>query len=238
MGAVSLSGCLSSNPFVADAEFQYTPPNPVVGEDIVFDGGASNSADLEWFFDTSPGLINMDATGERVVHSFSEPGAHTVTLRASAPLGFIPGPNLDETTKTVYVEERSNEPETPDESITVSTDRVSLQLRGVQTRIGVDETAILQLSAANLNGEQPLSLRLVIKPPSGINVQGTTNVDSGTGQYARSLELAPGESAGVSVELQPTRTGRFEVIGIADYAFDGEDESTRTGMIPIIVTDE
>lgn len=121
----------------------------------------------------------MDATGERVVHSFSEPGAHTVTLRASAPLGIIPGPNIDEMSKTVYVEERSTEPESPDGSISVSTDRISLQLHGVQTRIGLDETAILQLSAANLDGERPLSIRLVIKPPSGLNVPGTTNVDSG-----------------------------------------------------------
>ena len=233
----TLSGCLSSNPLQAEAAFTYTPPSPVVGEKIVFDASESTASKWEWFFDKSPGLVNFDAEGAQVTHAFEESGAHTVTLRTTAPFGIIPGLNLDRTTKTVYVEEReASNPETKN-PISTSTDRISLHLRGVATRISTDETAVLQFSAVNLNPDERLSIRLVLKVPSGMSLRGTSLADSGTGQYAATFNLPPGETAGTSIRLAATRTGHFEIEGIANYSFDEGDEQTRQGTIPIIVAD-
>lgn len=241
LGAVAslttLSGCLSSNPLQADAAFTYTPPSPVVGENIVFDGSKSNASEWEWFFDKSPGLVNYDASGKKVTHTFEESGAHTVTLRATAPFGIIPGPNLDRTTKTVYVEEQGASSDKTVKPISTSTDQISLHLRGVTTRITADETAILQFSAVNLDSEQNLSIRLALKLPSGMTIRGASLIRSGNGQYSTTFDVSPGETAGTSIRLGATRTGRFSVEGIANYSFDGGDEQTRRGTIPIIVTD-
>jgi PKD repeat protein len=236
-GLTALSGCLSSNPLQAEATFTYTPPSPVVGEKVVFDASESTASEWEWFFDKSPGLVNFDAEGAKVTHAFEESGAHTVTLRTTAPFGIIPGLNMDRTTKTVYVEEREQSSRDTENPISTSTDRISLHLRGVATRISTDETAVLQFSAVNLNPDERLSIRLVLKVPSGMSLRGTSLAESGTGQYAATFNLAPGESAGTSIRLAATRTGHFEVEGVANYSFDDGDEQTRRGTIPIIVAE-
>lgn len=236
-GLTALSGCATLD---AKAKFEYTPPSPVVGESVVFDGSNSNASEWDWYFDKSPGIANMDAQGKQVTHAFEETGAHTVTLRTTAPFGLIPGPNIERTTQVVYVEEK----ETTEGNVQVggllstSTDRISIQLRGVKTRVKIDELTILQFSAANLNAETELSIRLVLKLPSGVNIRGTSFVKSGIGQYASTFKLAPGESAGMSIRLEATRTGRFEVEGIANYSFEGENEQTRRGSTIIIVEEE
>lgn len=235
-GLTALSGCTTLG---AKAKFEYTPPSPVVGESVVFDGSNSNADKWDWYFDKSPGIANMDAQGKQVTHAFEETGAHTVTLRTSETFS-LPGQNVERTTQVVYVEEK----ETTEGNVQVggllstSTDRISIQLRGVKTRVKIDELTILQFSAANLSAETELSIRLVLKLPSGVNIRGTSFVKSGIGQYASTFELAPGESAGMSIRLEATRTGRFEVEGIADYSFEGENEQTRRGSTIIIVEEE
>jgi len=231
------SGCVSDSPLQAKAGFTYTPPNPVVGEKIVFDAGESSASEWEWFFDKSPGAINFDAKGTRVAHAFENSGAHIVTLRTTAPFGIIPGPNTDRATKAVYVEEQDASSAGASSPISKSTDRISLHLRGLNTNINMIETAVLQFSAANLDTEADLSIRLVLKIPNGMSVQGTSSVESGIGQYTATFDLPPGDTAGTSIQLAGTRTGRFQIEGLASYSFNDEDEQTRQGTIPIVVAD-
>ena len=238
-GALSvgaISGCLSQNPLVAEAKFSFTPPNPTVGESIVFDASESNAIELEWFIDESAQLFGIDATGEVISHSFSEPGAHTVTLRASAPLGIIPGPNIDRTTKPVYVEPKQSADTGTNDPINIATDDISIQLRGVTTRTSTEEPAVLMFDAVNLS-EQQIPIKLVLKIPSGLQIRSSSFTESGGGQYAASFDIAPGDNAQIRIQLEPNRTGQFEITGIADYTTPDGSNKTQTGIIPLVVTD-
>ena len=66
------------------ASFTYSPENPVVGEEIVFDASSAYDPDggvvnYSWDFDASDG-IQADAEGEVVSHNYSEAGEYTVIL--------------------------------------------------------------------------------------------------------------------------------------------------------------
>jgi hypothetical protein len=140
----------------------------------------------------------------------------------------------------VYVKEKGAAKENTqiDPPLSVSTDRISIQLRTVKTRVELGEPASLQFSAANLDAETNLNIRLVLKLPSGVNIRGTSFVESGVGQYASTFNLAPGESAGITIRLKATRTGRFDIGGVANYAFEDESEQARQGDTTIIVKED
>jgi PKD repeat protein len=233
----SLSGCISRNPLVANAKFSFTPPNPTVGESIVFDASESNAIELEWFIDESAQVFGIDKTGEVMTHEFDEPGAHTVTLRATAPFGVIPGLNIDRTTKPIYVESKGSDDKSNDNPINVATDNVSIQLRGLTTRTSINDTAVLMFDAVNLS-EERISIKLVLKIPSGLQIRSSSFVESGGGQYAATFKIAPGENARTRIQVEPTRVGQFEITGIADYTTPEGVNKTNKGDVSLIVTDD
>ncbi|MFC7081270.1 hypothetical protein [Halorussus caseinilyticus] len=126
-------------------------------------------------------------------------------------------------------------------SLNVASDRVNLLLRGEKTIVGRDEPAILTFSASNLiSNDGQMHVQLIIETPSGVSVEGTGFVDSGSGQYVRTMTLSPGGTKGLEIELSANEPGRFGITGHAVY-YLGEDKDNATSKsvtIPLQVLSE
>jgi len=231
-----MMGPLSGFIIPPNAEFNYTPPSPSIGESVVFEATDKSGTVYKWYFDRSIDINDPDAEGKIVTHEFRESGAHTVTLFTDFynmfnPLSVIYG--HDDHIQTVYVNNNVNE-EVSGENIDESTDIVSIQLRGVTTRINKTETAILSFSSVNFSNDN-LEINLVLKVPSGMAVSGASLSNSGGGQYSGEFKISPGETASTRVQVNPTRSGRFDIQGIAKVTTPDGETKTYTGYIPIIV---
>lgn len=93
-------GCPQANE-APTAAFDFTPDDPVVGEEISFDASGSSDPDgsistFEWDFD---GDETFEETGEQVSHIYSEAGDFSATLRVTDDDGAE-----DTITKTVSVD--------------------------------------------------------------------------------------------------------------------------------------
>lgn len=85
------------------AAFDFTPDNPVVGEEVTFDPSASSDPDgsistFGWDFDGDGNFDKTVFSDEKVTHTYSEAGDFSVTLKVTDDDGAT-----DETTKTVSV---------------------------------------------------------------------------------------------------------------------------------------
>jgi len=227
----TLAGCTES------ASFTYTPPTPEVGEPVVFDASESRG-DLYWFFeeDADGGFLYLERAeqhGETASYTFEEPGAHVVTLVAK---GGLMNQSSSEASETVYVDPVDAG---SGQEIDETTDRFSIQLRGVRTNISSSDMGVLQFSAVNHLDSGPMTVLLILRAPDDVTVEESRFVDSGQGMYTSTTELDPGESTGMEIMISPKRTGRFEIKGEAIFEFEDTDDAvSQSATIPIIVSDE
>lgn len=89
------------------ADYDYSPSNPTVGEEVTFDAANSTDPDgsitsYEWDFD---GDGNPDAIGQSVSHSFQSSDVHTVSLTVTDSDGIS-----DSVLRTISVAEELNHP--------------------------------------------------------------------------------------------------------------------------------
>lgn len=234
LGFISVLGIF--NTLTIDAKFEHTPPNPTIGEQVVFDATESNGNRFTWYIDgkrQEGGVIGPGSNPEdaRITYEFNTSGAHVVTLELEKGQPFA----NDRISKTIYVAE--NEVSANAETlINTATEVASIQLRGTNKRIKLQESAGLEFSGVNLSN-QNLSINLVLKVPSGLSVRGTSFVESGIGQYSASFSPAPSETVGTSIRVEPTRTGEFEIEGIAEYTTPDGNKTRHQGTFSLIVTD-
>jgi len=113
-------------------------------------------------------------------------------------------------------------------------------LHGEKTDVVLGEDILLKLSAVNLITKPPMSVQVMIYPPSGMSVIGSEFVKSGAGIYTTTYTLNPGDGKDIEVHIKSNQVGDFNVKGRIVYYF-GEDKDKaedHTLNLPIKVRKE
>jgi len=96
-------------------------------------------------------------------------------------------------------------------------------LHGEKTDVVMGEDILLKLSAVNLITKPPMSVQVMIYPPSGMSVTSSDFVKSGAGIYTTTYMLNPGDGKNIMVNIKSNQIGDFNVTGRIVYYF-GEDK--------------
>jgi hypothetical protein len=113
-------------------------------------------------------------------------------------------------------------------------------LHGEKTDVVLGEDILLKLSAVNLITKPPMSVQVMLYPPSGMSVTGSEFVKSGAGIYTTTYTLNPGDGKDIEVHIKSNQVGDFNVKGRIVYYF-GEDKNKaedHTLNLPIKVRKE
>ncbi len=113
-------------------------------------------------------------------------------------------------------------------------------LHGEKTDVVLGEDILLKLSAVNLITKPPMSVQVMIYPPSGMSVTGSEFVKSGAGIYTTTYTLNPGDGKDIEVHITSNQVGDFNVKGRIVYYFGEEKEKAEdhTLNLPIKVRKE
>ncbi|MDP3103730.1 MAG: LamG-like jellyroll fold domain-containing protein [Candidatus Methanoperedens sp.] len=113
-------------------------------------------------------------------------------------------------------------------------------LHGEKTDVVLGEDILLKLSAVNLITKPPMSVQVMIYPPSGMSVTGSEFVKSGAGIYTTTYTLNPGDGKNIEVHIISNQVGDFNVKGRIVYYFgeDKEKAEDHTLNLPIKVRKE
>ncbi len=113
-------------------------------------------------------------------------------------------------------------------------------LHGEKTDVVLGEDILLKLSAVNLITKPPMSVQVMIYPPSGMSVTGSEFVKSGAGIYTTTYTLNPGDGKDIEVHIKSNQVGDFNVKGRIVYYFGEEKENAEdhTLNLPIKVRKE
>ena len=131
-------------------------------------------------------------------------------------------------------EETSENVTQTDEELVIDTDWVNINLQTQRTTVEPGETVQLSHSAANLHPEDELTVQLVLEAPSGADVSGTGDIDSGTaGQFITTTELDPGELEEQRITIDLLEPGEYELTGQAIYYFGDDPDDGRTVEISL-----
>lgn len=115
-----------------------------------------------------------------------------------------------------------------DEELVIDTDWANINLQAQRTTVEPGETVQLSHSAANLHPEDELTVQLVLEPPSGADVSGTGDVDTGAaGQFVTTTELDPGELQDQRINIDLLEPGEYELTGQAIYYFGDDPDDSR-----------
>jgi hypothetical protein len=113
----------------------------------------------------------------------------------------------------------------------------SVQLYGEKTDVVMGEDIVLKLSAVNVIAKPPMTVQVIISPPSGMSMISSEFVTSGAGQYTSSYTVDPGAGKDFEVRIKPNQTGDFEVKGRVVYYFgkDRKNAKDQTLALPVKV---
>jgi hypothetical protein len=113
-------------------------------------------------------------------------------------------------------------------------------LHGEKTDVVLGEDILLKLSAVNLITKPPISVQVMIYPPSGMSVTGSEFVKSGAGIYTTTYTLNPGDGKDIEVHIKSNQVGDFNVKGRIVYYFGEEKDKAEdyTLNLPIKVRKE
>ncbi len=113
-------------------------------------------------------------------------------------------------------------------------------LHGEKTDVVLGEDILLKLSAVNLITKPPMSVQVMIYPPSGMSVTGSEFVKSGAGIYTTTYTLNPGDGKDIEVHIKSNQVGDFNVKGRIVYYFgENKDKAEdHTLNLPIKVRKE
>ncbi|MFA4957031.1 MAG: LamG-like jellyroll fold domain-containing protein [Candidatus Methanoperedens sp.] len=113
-------------------------------------------------------------------------------------------------------------------------------LHGQKTDVVLGEDILLKLSAVNLITKPPMSVQVMIYPPSGMSVTGSEFVESGAGIYTTKYTLNPGDGKDIEVHIKTNQVGDFNAKGRIVYYFGDEKAKAEdyTLNLPIKVRKE
>jgi len=98
-------------------------------------------------------------------------------------------------------------------------------LHGEKTDVVLGEDVLLKLSAVNLITKPPMTVQVLLYPPSGMSVSSSIFVESGAGIYTTTYTLNPGKGRDIEVRIKTNQVGDFNVKGRIVYYF-GDNQST------------
>ncbi len=131
-------------------------------------------------------------------------------------------------------------PSTPTTIQTAEPENSAVLLHGEKTEVVLGEDVLLKLSAVNLIANPPMSVQVILYPPSGMSVTSSEFVKSGAGIYTTTYSLNPSEGKDIEVRIKTNQVGDFNVKGRIVYYF-GDNKSSvedHTLNLPIKVRKE
>ncbi len=80
-----------------------------------------------------------------------------------------------------------------------------------KTDVVLGEDILLKLSEVNLINKPPMTVQVILYPPSGMSVTGSDFVKSGAGIYTTTYTLNPGDGKDIEVHIKSNQVGDFVV---------------------------
>ena len=162
------------------------------------------------------------------LESQNQAGTYTVTTN-SLTMG-------KHTIRVVATDSKSN---TGFEELLITVERTgpSVYFGTTRTTINKGEDAIFTLSAVNPIGNPPMTVQLILKPPSGVSVTSSSFAKAGSGIYTCTQTIESGDNVrSIEVRLTGNEVGTHEIASEVYYQFDGSPKSqTRYDMLTLVV---
>jgi hypothetical protein len=165
-----------------------------------------------------------------MLESQNQAGTYTVTTN-SLPVG-------GHTIRVKATDSRSN---SCFEEIHITVERTgpSVYFGTTRTAIKRGEDAIFTLSAVNPIGNPPMTVQLILKPPSGVSVTSSSFAKSGSGIYTCTQTIEPGDNVRpIEVRLVGGQVGTHEIASEVYYQFDSSPKSPIRYETLTLVVDE
>jgi hypothetical protein len=169
--------------------------------------------------------IMLDGT---TLESQNRAGTYTVT---TSPLSVG--------THTIRVEATDSKSNSGFEELLLTVERTgpSVYFGTTRTTIKKGEDAIFTLSAVNPIGNPPITVQLILKPPSGVSVTSSSFAKAGSGIYTCTQVIESGDNVrSIEVRLTGNQIGTHEIASEVYYQFTGSPKSpTRYETLTLIV---
>lgn len=107
-------------------------------------------------------------------------------------------------------------------------------LHATQTEVKLGESIALTLAATNSIVKPPMTLKFVLRTPSGWSIKGTGFAESCAGQCVATYDLDPGGQRNIDLELVPNQAGRVNVEARMEWYF-GDDTLTLERKVETLI---
>jgi hypothetical protein len=172
--------------------------------------------------------ILLDGT---LLESQNQAGTYTVTTNS-----LTTGKHL------IRVEATDSKSNTGFEELRITVERTgpSVYFGTTRTTINKGEDAIFTISAVNPIGNPPMTVQLILKPPSGVSVTSSSFAKAGSGIYTCTQTIESGDNVrSIEVHLTGNEVGTHEIESEVYYQFRGSPKSpTRCDTLALIVEQE
>ena len=158
--------------------------------------------------------ILLDGT---MLESRNQAGTYTVTTNS-----------LSVGNHTIRVEATDSKSNTGFEELPITVERTgpSVYFGTTRTTINKGEGAIFTLSAVNPIGNPPMTIQLILKPPSGVSVTSSSFAKAGSGIYTCTQAIESGDNVrSIEVRLNGNQAGTHEIESEVYYMFEGSSKS-------------
>ena len=140
---------------------------------------------------------------------------------------------------TIRVEATDSKSNTGFEELPITVERTgpSVYFGTTRTTIKKGEDAIFTLSAVNPIGNPPMTVQLILKPPSGVSVTSSSFAKAGSGIYTCTQTIESGDNVrSIEVHLTGNQIGMHKIASEVYYQFEGSPKSpTRYETLTLIV---
>ena len=140
---------------------------------------------------------------------------------------------------TIKVEATDSKSNSGFEELPITVERTgpSVYFGTTRTTINKGEDAIFTLSAVNPIGNPPMTVQLILKPPSGVSVTSSSFAKGASGIYTCTQTIESGDNVrSIEVRLTGNEVGTHEIASEVYYQFEGSPKSpTRYETLTLIV---
>ena len=113
---------------------------------------------------------------------------------------------------------------TPTPSIVGET---TVNLHATQTEVRIGEPVVLTLAADNSIAKPDMTLKFILRVPSGWSISGAGFTEACSGQCTATYQVPSGEQKSIFLEMLPNQIGSFNAEALIEWYF-GDDVSTLT----------
>ncbi len=142
---------------------------------------------------------------------------------------------------TIRIEATDSKSNTGFEELHLTVERTgpSVYFGITRTTIKKGEDAIFTLSAVNPIGNPPMTVQLILKPPTGVSVTSSSFSKAGSGIYTCTQTLESGDNVrSIEVRLTGNEVGTHAIESEVYYLFEGSlKSSTRYETLTLVVDD-